>query len=212
MPLLLYHFRCHVLFRSTNRLRQLSLLEIASHTKVNEADVAIIAKHNVLQLQVPVHDITFMKVTKCTYYLDCIKLCLNLWNVIFLAKELKQVATSYKIHNEVNLEIVLEDIPGANHELVMCLRQDTLLEEARFDHVCVDDVLLFNRLHSKHLFSLFLLYQENLAKTALTYKSFDFEIFEIGYFVRVGCVFHFSFRIIVFKIIPRLVNNFQFFR
>ena len=150
--------------------------------------------------------------TKCAYYLHCIKLCLHFWNVIFLAKELKQVATTYKIHNEIDLEVILEDIPGTNHKLVMCLRQNTLLEEACFDHVCVDDVLLFNRLHRKHLFSLFLLYQENLAKAALTYKSFDFEIFEIGHFVCVSSVFHFSFRIIVFKIIPCLVNDFQFLR
>lgn len=121
VPLLLDHLGCHILFRSTNRLRQFTLLEVAGHSEVDETNVAILAEHHVLQLEVPVYDITFVQMAKCADYLDSVELSLLFGNVVFLAEKLEQVTTSNKAHYEINLEIILEDISGADHELMVGL-------------------------------------------------------------------------------------------
>ena len=70
------HFRSHVLLGSANRFGKFSFLEVASHTKVYETDVAILAQHDIFQFEISVDDIAFVEVAERSNYLNCVELCI----------------------------------------------------------------------------------------------------------------------------------------
>lgn len=80
MAFLLYHLRCHVLLGTADRLGELTLLQVASHSEISDLNVAICSQHHVLKFQVPVNDVDFMQVAKGADDLDSIELSLLLWN------------------------------------------------------------------------------------------------------------------------------------
>ena len=67
--------------------------------------------------------------------------------MVELAQELEEVAATDELHDEVDFGFILEYVPGANHELVIGLRQYALLEEAGLYHFLVNDDIFVDGLH-----------------------------------------------------------------
>jgi len=95
----------------------------------------------------------------------------------------EQLASSYKLHNEENLLVCLENILHAHKEWVISLKKDFLLEQCAFNLIIVDNDILTQRLHGVDLSVLNFLHQEYFAETTFSNDRSNLEISEINVFI-----------------------------
>ena len=146
-------FRCKVSWCARPHERGLTLEEDSGHAEINDLQVALLIQKQVLQLEVPVHDVMVVEVLDAEDELDEEELDLPLVEPADLLEHRGELAAADERHDEVEPFFRLEEHLQLDHELVVGDFEDLELREGLRDGVLLDEPVFSDALDGVHLVS-----------------------------------------------------------
>ena len=178
MAQLVNDFGRQILRRTAERLRLLVALENLGETEVGQRDVAILTHEDVLRLQITIDNLLLMQMAKGESHGQRVELGPLLGELTRLAQVHEQLATTHKLHDEVDSRVRLEDEFHADEERMISLLQNLLLEHRGLNLIELKDGVLTQGLHSVQILRVSLLAQEDLAEATLSNDSFEVKVLQ----------------------------------
>ena len=114
MPLLSDHFGSQVLWSTAKSAGQVVLRKCFGEAVVNDLQVTLLVKEDVLKFEVSVHDSLLVKVANSHANLERVELDDVLWKALVGLEDLVKFTTSDERHHEVESCLALEQILHAN--------------------------------------------------------------------------------------------------
>ena len=121
--------RCEVCRCANERVGEFVVPEDPGNTEIYYLEVAVRVNHEVLQLEVPVHDITVVEFLETQEKLSHEKLGPLLTKLFLLLEENAHLSTSNEGHDKVKSHIRLVKVQHVGQEGMICLNEYATFEE-----------------------------------------------------------------------------------
>ena len=134
-----------VVLRSATRCRsQVLVVQLPGHAKVNNLQIALVVEHQVLQLEVSVHDVLFVQSAKAYDKLPGQEFYNLFVEPFIILQNLVELTALQQVHHKVQSSICLEDVVHLAQERMVQCRQNLELIESRRNLVCRDELVFPN--------------------------------------------------------------------
>ena len=168
-----------VLSRPTERHCRLAMVEVLGETKVYDLDVAVCVDHDVLQLDVAVHDAALVELAQGHDDLSSVELYHVLWKDLFLLKDSVKFASTDERQHEVEPSLTLEQVLHATEERVVCIDQNVLFQCRVGDLIMLDQFVFSDHFDGIFLALIRQFGQEDFSKGTLANLSLDHKVLQL---------------------------------